>query len=209
MDGAANTLDLVVRQGKSFSHALQWERENLVYKTITAATQANPCRLTAPTHGMPADWHFRIVNAKGMTQLNVDPDTGLGANGLAEYRNTLVDANTVELNDVAASNFKAYTASSGSIVYREPYDLSLYTARMTVRPDPESETKTLELTSAGGGIVLNNTLKTITIVISEAQAILLGVGTYYYDLEMVETSSGKVTELVHGSLVVPEREITR
>jgi hypothetical protein len=206
--GADNTLDLEVKQGKTYNRTLQWESANFVWKPITAATAANPCVLTIPTHGMPDGWHFQIAGAKGMTKLNQDADTGLGANGLVDYVNKLVDVNTVELNDVAASDFSAYLGG-GSIVYRQPMDLTGFTGRMMVKTDPEDAVAVLNLTTANGGVVIDNTLKTVTIVITDAQAAALAPGTYYYDLELVAPGpSNAVTELVHGVLEVPYPEVT-
>ena len=202
----ANTLDLEIVQGKSFSQVLQWEQGKFVYKAIASASQADPCILGVTGHGMPDGWHFRVVNSTGMTELNVDEATGKGANGKEEYRATVVDPNTIELNDVAAAGFKPYRGG-GSIVYREPQDLTGYTARMMVREHEEASTAILELTNANGGIVLNNTTKTITIVVTDTQSALLTPGTYYYDLE-VESAGGDTKELVHGTITV-EREITR
>jgi hypothetical protein len=202
-----NVLDLTIKQGKSFAQVLQWEQPKLIYRPITAATVADPCVLTVPTHGMPNNWHFRIINAKGMTQLNPDADTGRFANGLDDYTATVIDPNTIELNDVAASALKAY-AGGGSIIYRLPYDLAGFTARMKVKDDPASLTTILDLTNVNGGIVLDNTLKTITIVVTEVQAIALVPGSYYFDLELV-SAGGAVTELVHGTVTVPYAEITK
>jgi hypothetical protein len=201
-----NTLNLTIKQGKTFTHSLQWERPVFVYKPIQTASQADPCVLGVAAHGMPDQWHFRIVNAGGMTQLNADEDTRLGANGLEEYRGTVVDAGTIELNDVAAAGFPAYTGG-GSIVYRAPYSLAGFTARMQAKVTPEDVAPTLNLTSANGGVVLDDTLKTITIVVTDVQSAALEPGDYLYDLELVD-GGGAVTEIVHGVINVPTTEIT-
>lgn len=203
-----NVLDLTIKQGKSFAQVLQWEQPKLVYKAINSATVADPCVLGVPAHGMPNGWHFTIVHAAGMKQLNADPDTGLFANGFQNYCATVRDADTIELNDVAAGSFPAYLGG-GSVVYHAPYDLTGFTARMEVKSssDDAAASALLTLTDANSGIVLDNTAKTVTIVVTETQSKALQPGTYYYDLELV-SAGGLVTELVHGQVTVPYAEIT-
>lgn len=200
-----DTLDLVIKQGKTFVQVLQWEQGKLVYRPIVSATAADPCVLGVPSHGMPDGWHFKIVNAKSMTALNFDPDTGLGANGLDEYVNTLRDVDTIELNDVQAGSFKPYTGG-GSIVYRAPFDLVGYTGRMEVKDGFESTTVLLTLTTANGGIVLDNTLKTITIFIDDTDTAAITWDSAVYDLELV-SAGGVVSEIVRGQIIV-EPEVT-
>jgi hypothetical protein len=68
-------------------------------KNITAATQANPCAITAVTHGRTTGDYVQIDSVAGMTQLNGKI-----------YVCTVVDANTITLNGVDSSAFTAYTS---------------------------------------------------------------------------------------------------
>lgn len=74
-------------------------------KTITAATQANPVKLTMTAHGMTTGQYLQVEGIVGMTQLNDKI-----------YTVTVVDANNVTLNGVNGTAFTAYT-SGGSGTY--------------------------------------------------------------------------------------------
>lgn len=208
MSCASNRLDLVIKKGKTFTQQLRWEGTRFVYKTITAATLAAPCVLTVPSHQMPNGWACQILGAQGMAKLNKDPDTGLFPNGLDTYYGTVLDANTIELNDVTALQalgFKAYTGG-GVLAYRVPTDLTGYTARLKAKSDKGTTTALLDLTSASG-IVIDATNKIVSIVLTEAQTAALSWEYAVYDLEMV-APDGTVTELVQGVITVVD-EVTK
>lgn len=64
---------------------------------ITNATQANPCQITSPDHGLIFGTLVYIANVQGMTQLN----------GVI-YTITVVDANNFTLNNTDSTGFTAY-----------------------------------------------------------------------------------------------------
>ena len=70
-----------------------------VQKTITAATQANPCQLTVVGHGLVTGAAVEIFGITGMVELNGKI-----------YTATVVDANNVTLDGVNSTAFAAYTA---------------------------------------------------------------------------------------------------
>lgn len=78
-------------------------------KTITGATQANPCVLTIVGHGQTTGAVLRVDSIVGMTQLNGKL-----------YKMTAVDADHVSLDGVDATAFAAYT-SGGSAVFGNFY----------------------------------------------------------------------------------------
>lgn len=65
---------------------------------ITNATQANPCQITSPNHGLIPGTLIYIGNVQGMTQLNS-----------AIYSISVVDANNFTLDNTDSSGFSAYT----------------------------------------------------------------------------------------------------
>lgn len=67
--------------------------------TITAATQANPCSITATGHGFTTGNSVTITGVVGMTELNSNT-----------YTITVVDANTFTLDSTDSSAFTAYTS---------------------------------------------------------------------------------------------------
>ena len=74
-------------------------------KTITAATKANPVKLTMAAHGMTTGQYLQVTGIVGMTQLNDKI-----------YKVTVVDANNVTLDGVDGTAFTAYT-SGGTGTY--------------------------------------------------------------------------------------------
>lgn len=68
-------------------------------ETITAATQGNPCQITAVAHGLETGDEIRIIDVAGMFELNN-----------ANYTITYVDDDNFTLDGVNASGFTAYTS---------------------------------------------------------------------------------------------------
>lgn len=202
---AANK-DFVVEQGKTWSQVLRWEAPPIVYKPITAITQTAPVRITSASHGIPAGWRVAVVSVKGMTQLNAQNTPPKDK----DYHSaTVVDVNTIELNDVNAADFKAY-ASGGYLQLNTPVDLGGYTARMKIK-DKIGGTVLLAFVSGTpgvgeGAVTLDNVAKTITLTLSATLSAALTWKKGVYDLELV-SSGGVVTALLSGTVTVT-KEVT-
>lgn len=67
------------------------------FGTITAATQANPCQITSPSHQLSTGARITISNVVGMTQVNGGP-----------YTITVVDQNNFTLDGTNSIGFSAY-----------------------------------------------------------------------------------------------------
>ena len=79
--------------------------------------------------------------------------------------------------------------------------LATHTARAQLRPSPTSSTKTADftctITNASGG--------KLKMALTNSTTAGIASGKYYYDLELVNTSSGSVTRLLQGvARVTPE-----
>jgi hypothetical protein len=88
-----------------------------------------------------------------------------------------------------------------------PVNLTGFTARMQVRSGFESTDPILDLTSAGGDIVLGGSAGTIAVTVSAAVSAEIAANKYRYDLEL-ESAAGVVTRLLNGYLT-SRREVTR
>ena len=173
----ADTKDLSLVQGKTFSLVLRWETEPIVYKTITAIQQTAPARLTVTGHAIPDGWRCAVTNVKGMTEINAE------ANALRDkdYNPiTVIDANTVEINAINAAGFRAYT-SGGVLQFNTPVDLTGYTARMDIK-DKVGGTVLKSLVSPTD-ITLNTATSTITLTISATDTAAFTWKKGVYDLE--------------------------
>ena len=199
----AATKDLTIQQGRTFSLALRWESTPVVYRPITAIAQTAPARLTVPAHGVPDGWRVAITNVKGMTEINAE------ANKLTSrdyHQATVLDANTVEINDINAAGFKAYT-SGGYIQFDNPVDLTGFTARLTIK-NRVGGSVLYTLTTENGGIVIDAAAKLVTLNISAVDTALMAFTTGVYDLEMVSGATPAVVTALLSGRVTVSKEVT-
>ena len=89
----------------------------------------------------------------------------------------------------------------------EIFSLTGYTARMQVRREVDSATPLIELTTANGRLTINGALGRISIALTPNETAALTRGGYY-DLEIVQTSTGKVHKVLRGEFRL-EKEVTR
>ena len=202
----ANTKDLQINQGKTFSLVLRWETEPCVYRPITAIQQTAPVRLTVNTTGLPDGWNCAVTNVKGMTEINAE------ANALRENDFnpvTIVDATTLEINSINAAGFKPYV-SGGILQFNTPVSLTGYTGRLQIK-DKVGGT-VLASTEAGDtplnflSVALDTANSTITITISATATAGLTWTKGVYELEMV-SPTGVVTAILSGKVTV-SKEVT-
>ena len=80
------------------------------------------------------------------------------------------------------------------------WNLTGYTAIMTVRPFPGSATTTLLATTGNGKISINTTTSVITVTFSAIDT-LIKAETYAYDFML--NSGSQITRLLEGKFLVP------
>lgn len=196
---------LEIPQGRTFSEPLRWAQKRLAYRQIQAVAAAAPCVLTTTLpHGVPEGWPITVSGAKGMTEIN---SVQLDGEEPRIYEATVIDATNIEINDVDASAFRAYTGG-GVLRYNVPMDLSAFTnAEMQVRPRVDSSEILLGFSTTDGSIVFDNTAKTITLSKSAVLTAALTWLTGVWDMEAF-SSGGIVTPVAYGDIAVI-REVTR
>lgn len=195
-------LDLDIYQGATFQYVLRWESLPLIYKDISAITQDAPARVTAASHGVPDGWRVAITNARGMVQINARNTPPKESDFV---KATVVDGDNLDLNSVNAQGYSAYTGN-GLLRYYTPVGLSGFTARMKIKRTLTSAAAYIELTTVNGRIVLDDSAKTITLLVSAVDTAALDFTTAVYDLELV-SGSGVVTRLVEGEVTL-HKEVT-
>lgn len=188
-------LNLKIYQGSTFRQVLRWESSTKVYVPITNISKSAPVVITAANHAAPLGWRVKVVGAGGMKEINA-----------LDYQ-TVTDktTDTVTLNQINSLGFTAYT-SGGVLEYNQPVSLAGYTARMQIRAKVDSDAVIHTLTTENGGIVLDNTAKTITIVMQDEVTQTFTFKSAVYDLELI--TGGEVTQLVTGGISLV-REVTR
>ena len=131
------TMNLKLIEGHSKSVVLRWEIPPIVRKAIVSITAPNGCaRINVPGHGIPNGWRVAVTNCKGMTKINADLTTlGYPNKDDSEqyHAATVIDADTIELNELNIADFPAHTANTGFVQYNTPAVLTNHTQRMRIR----------------------------------------------------------------------------
>lgn len=178
-------------QGATVKEVLRWESTVKVYKPITNITKSAPVVLTVPNNELPVDWRVKVTSVLGMLDINSTENYN---------RSSTVTTNTVTINDINSLSFKEYV-SGGVIEYNKPIDLSGLTASMTIKANPTDTTNIYLATTANGGIIINNTTKTITISIPASVTATFDFVTAYYQLEITDIL-GDITPLSSGTITL-------
>jgi hypothetical protein len=189
-----NERDFCVPVGETFHPTLRWGSGVYTSKAITAITKAAPVAITATGHGLPNGWPCAVSGAQGMTQINA---TRYPPGGDDQRFGTVVDANTVEFNEVDSSNYSTYTGG-GFLVFDTPTPLAGITVTMVIYSNPRYTGTALETLTSGAEITVDDTLKTITPLLQTAA---LDWTTGYYRLDATD-SGGIVTELLRGIITI-------
>jgi hypothetical protein len=177
-----------IYQGSTFRETFRWESALKTYLPITGISKTAPAVISCTGTLPPVGWRAKITGVAGMREINSD-----------EYRLvTSTNSGTVTFNSVNASGYNTYT-SGGILEYNTPIDLAGYIGRLQIRPNVTSNTVLLELTTQNNGIVIDNVLKTITVLISaqQTQALTFSAGVYSLELvqnlEVIPFSTGNVS----------------
>lgn len=190
-----------IYQGSTFQEIFRWESEYKVYQPIVSIEKSAPCKLVLQdTPLLPQGWRFRVVGAGGMKEINSAGDSFYLATSVG------IATKQVEVNAVNSLNYTTYT-TGGVLEYNQPVDLSSYSARMQIRKTLNSEEVLHTATTANGGIVLDNLLKTITVNIPASITTEFKFLSGVYSIELFDAQGIVVPFLVGNITVVPE--ITR
>lgn len=184
-------------QGSTFLETLRWESEEKMYVPISGITKSAPIEISALAHGIPLNWRVKVTNVTGMKEIN-STDT--------YHRVTEISTNSFKINAINAVSYSDYI-SGGIVEYNKPTNLTGMTARMQIRLKLDSSDFISELTTENGGIVIDNTLKTITIQIPAAVTTAFSFSSAVYSLELV-SSGGIVYPFANGSITLV-KEVTR
>jgi hypothetical protein len=178
-------LDMPVVPGATNRKPLWLMQPDYTYKPIAAINQAAPLTLTVPAHGLPGDWPVWIEGSNS-SALNRSP-------AREPFRMArVIDTDTIEFNDI---NGAAIRASGGQLVYQTPVDLTGCTGRLLITG---SDSSTLELTTADGGLVIEGPGQIlIVITASQSAELTFDRGTYDLDLTM---SNGDVIRWLEGDV---------
>jgi hypothetical protein len=178
------TLNLEIRKQDTANLDVAMDKPGS-YIAITGATGTTTITVTC-TQSFTAGEYVHIKNVSGMTDIN------------GTHQITARDATTFTIV-LSAATSQTYIANGTAAEYDTAYDLSSgFTAKLDVKAD-KTGAADLSLTN-GSGITLGN--GTVGIEMTSAQTDTLAAGTYYYDFEITETSTGVVTTLFEGTITM-------
>lgn len=199
----AQKLNLVIREGETFTRVIRWESPPFIYKAITGITQGAPVAITAVGHGLKTGWRAAVVSVRGMKEINAEHSPPRESEF---HQVTENGVDTVLLNKVNSADYSAYT-SGGYLQYYTPVSLAGFSARMTIK-DRVDGTVLMTLTSGApdNRIALDDVNHTITVTITATDTAGFTWTKGVYDLEMV-SGAGVVTTLYSGSISVV-KEVT-
>ena len=187
-----------IYQGSTFRETYRWESETKVYVPIQSIQKSAPCVITTQTaHNLPVGWRFRVVGAGGMKEINSTADN--------YYLSTGTTSTTITINQVNSLPYTAYT-SGGVVEYNQPVPLAGLSARMQIRETVDSTTVLHEATSANGQIIVDDTAKTIQILLLGNVTQQFDFTTAVYSIELFTGSN--VTTFAMGNISLV-KEITR
>lgn len=189
-------INFKIYQGSTFRETLRWETSTKVYKPISLITSAAPTVITAAGHGIPVGWRFKVTNVLGMADINTTE---------AVYTASSISTDNVTINALNSIAFKPYV-SGGILEYNQPVDLAGLTARMQIRSKLEDSVVIHELTTENGGIIINNTLKTIELSIPASITSTFVFTNAVYSLEII--NGIEISTFAGGSLSLV-KEVTR
>lgn len=149
-------MTITIKKGKTFSRVLRPTVLPYIYRAITAITKAAPAQITATGHGAVTGQEAAIVSVKGMTQINAKDSPPRDE----EYHAvTVIDPNTVSINDINAAEFSTYT-SGGYLQFKTPVAMAGATVRRSIKNRLAAQTANLwratTVYAAGAYVVIAN-----------------------------------------------------
>ena len=193
---APTKVNFKIYQGSTFKEVLRWETSSKTYKVITGITKAAPIVITAVGHGAPVGWRAKVTDVVGMKEIN-SADTYHTVTGST--------TDTVTFNAVNSSSYTAYT-SGGVLEYNTPRSLSGVTARMQIRASLADTVVIESLTTENGKLLIDDSLKTITVLLSATTTAAYEFSAAVYSLELIDGT--EVIPFIYGNLTLV-KEITR
>lgn len=192
----ATTKDIVIEQAATFYMIVRWGTEPYLFAAITGITQSAPAKITAPAHGLKSGWPVAISSVQGMLDINASTSPPKAKDFQPV---TVVDTNTVTVDDLNASGFSAYSGG-GVLQYMTPQALTGYTAKMSIK-DKVGGTEVFHLDSTSYTIVIDPVALTITLSISASESSAFTWTKGVYDLKLT-SSLGVVTTILSGKVTV-------
>lgn len=197
----APIINLCIQQGKTLEFALQYAESRYNYRDIAAVVSLAPLRLTLPSHSIPDGWPISIQCVKRPAEMNGD------------YIATVVDENTIEINDLVGSCWRHRWAAGGHVRFPVPQDITGWSARAAFRRRIGDPVAVLTLHSDPGQnpdglIIVDPAEHSFTLQLTDAVTASLRPMSGVWDAEVIDPD-GNVYALIGVSPFEITAEVTR
>lgn len=173
-------LKIEVRLGASADIPIRVETNSLTFAPIASIAKSAPARVvTTDPHGIPDGWRVAIVDAKGMTELNVDT---VSDRDLTKV--TVINATTLDLDGISSLGFRTHTASTGAVAFYAPKDLSAYTSgNMDVKKRVGGDIE-VNFNTASGTLEIDTATNAVWVRQADTDIATLSARDYVFDIEL-------------------------
>lgn len=196
--------DITIRRGSTFRWVIRVEQPKVVYVPITAIDKTAPVRLHAVAHGLTSGRRFLVTGAKGLTALNAKNSPPRATD---YHKASVVDADTIEVNNINAANAAAYTGG-GMIQYNAPLDMTGYEIRMQARASEKSDVIVFAASTTDGKIVMQPDGMSAVLTLPDALTSAITASSAVYDVEFV-APDGSIPFVMPQAKITFEGEVTR
>lgn len=196
--------DITIRRGSTFRWVIRVEQPKVVYVPITAIDKTAPVRLHAVAHGLTSGRRFLVTGAKGLTALNAKNSPPRATD---YHKASVVDADTIEVNNINAANAAAYTGG-GMIQYNAPLDMTGYEIRMQARASEKSDAIVFAASTTDGKIVMQPDGMSAVLTLPDALTSAITASSAVYDVEFV-APDGSIPFVMPQAKITFEGEVTR
>ena len=173
------TPSLIINPGRTLQHVFRWAESVRTYKTVTAVSLTAPVVVTAPAHGLPDGWQFRLESLRGPEALNNDP-----SDATSFYLAKVLTPDTLQL-DISGLGMKALVGQ-GALSYYTPSSLAGLSGRFTLKASQHSADYLLNSTS---NVTVNDETKAIDLLVSAVETAPLMPGRGWYALDLYDATN--------------------
>ena len=201
---SAPEIPITIYRGETFEFGIMYADGEFVspYPVITAMPQTAPARLTVENHGVPDGWPVRIECVKSPAELNTPADDWVYPQ--------VIDANTLELNDVNAHCWRAFSGT-GLLIVPKPADITGWRCRAQVRKSIGGELlhtwDSDPAQSPDSLVTVDVALSQFVLTMTAEQSEALDWSKGFYEAEVI-APGGQVYKLTAISPIEVTREVT-
>ena len=202
---SAPEIPITIYRGETFEFGIMYAEDEFVspYPEITGMPQVAPVRLTVPNHGVPDGWPVRVACVKSPAEVNTSEEDNW-------VYPKVIDADTLELNDVNAHCWRPFSGT-GVLIVNKPADITGWRCRAQVRTKPGGDLlHTWDSDPAQNPdslVIVDVALSQFVLTMTAEQSEALAWSKGFYEAEVI-APGGQVYKLTAISPIEVTREVT-